>query len=76
MAQPMDVEGIQCLYRLHASASRNLARDEGREAGRLCELLKHFLWNKAKVLVQEAKGRPVLYSYGSDGTPLLTQETI
>ena len=72
----MQGEGIKWLLQLHSSASRNLARDEGREAGRLMEIVKQFLWQRARALVREANGRPVLYSYGSDGTPLLTKESV
>ena len=42
-------------------------------AAKLCEVVKHYLTNKAKSMVASASGRAVLYSYGSDGTPMLTR---
>lgn len=67
---------MRYLYMLHSSASRNLSRDDGREAAKLCEMMKDLLWSKAKSLVAASAGRPVLYSYGSDGTPMLTRESM
>eukprot|EP00974_Lingulodinium_polyedra_P057606 5544797-Lingulodinium_polyedra.AAC.1 len=72
----MDPKGLEFLIRMHSSASRVLSRDDSREALRLVEVVKEFLWSKAKALVRECNGRPILYSYGSDGTPLLTQESV
>ena len=37
--------------------------------------MKEFLWEKAKTLVRNSSGKPVLFTYGSDATPLLTQES-
>eukprot|EP00974_Lingulodinium_polyedra_P032435 3123723-Lingulodinium_polyedra.AAC.1 len=38
--------------------------------------MEAYLWAKAKALVEASHGKPVLYTYGSDGTPILTQETV
>ena len=67
---------MRWLLQLHCSASSNLARDEGREAAKLVAVVKSFLWARAKTLVRTANGQPVLFSYGSDGTPLLTKESV
>jgi len=42
----------------------------------VCEIIKAALREKAIELVKNAGGRPILFSYGSDGTPLLTRATL
>ena len=41
------------------------------KAQTLCEVTKAFLWARAHGLVEQAHGRPILYTYASDGTPAL-----
>ena len=55
------------------TAHRVLDRNEARDCAKLTEVVKGFMTNKAKALVKAAGGQPVLYTYGSDGTPLMTQ---
>jgi hypothetical protein len=40
---------------------------------KLCVVAWHYHVEKAKDLVKRAGDMPVLYSYGSDGTPMLTR---
>eukprot|EP00974_Lingulodinium_polyedra_P012914 1253004-Lingulodinium_polyedra.AAC.1 len=37
--------------------------------------MKAYLQQKAKALVAESEGRAVLFTYGSDSTPVKTRET-
>ena len=46
------------------------------EVAKLCEVGKAFLWLRAKSVVREADGRAILYSYGSDSTPVLATNTV
>ena len=43
---------------------------------RLCESGKQLLKSKAYDLVSEAEGRPVLFHYSADGTPLATRQRV
>ena len=49
------------------------AKREGRELCKLVEVAKAVLWHKAKAVIAESAGRPVLYSYSSDSTPVVTK---
>lgn len=62
--------------RRYAQVSLVLGRAERAELERACEILKWYLASRARQLVVEAYGRPVLISYSSDGTPIKTQERI
>jgi hypothetical protein len=46
------------------------------EVAKLCEVGKTFLWNRAKNVVRAAEDRAILYSYGSDSTPVLATSTV
>jgi len=54
---------------------RVITRSESEELLQLCEVIKDHLWRKAKAMVKEAGDHAILYSYGSDGTPMLTRQT-
>jgi hypothetical protein len=56
-----------------ATPHRVLNSQDVSKAAKLCEVVKQYLTNKAKSVVAAASGRAVLYSYGSDGTPMLTR---
>ncbi len=60
---------------MYAQASLALTNDERREVFKLAEVGKDFLLQKTKAFVAAAAGRPLLYSYSSDGTPMLTKTT-
>ena len=47
-----------------------LANNEDREVARLCEISKQYLTDQALALVKQAVGKPVLYEYVGDGTPM------
>lgn len=51
-------------------AGRPLQKHEEREVTRLAEAGKALLNEGAKDLIAAAQGRPVLYEYQGDGTPL------
>jgi hypothetical protein len=56
-----------------ATPHRVLSSQDVSKAAKLCEVVKQYLTNKAKSVVAAASGRAVLFSYGSDGTPMLTR---
>ena len=66
---------VRSLMRDFCSAFKVFSRDEADWCSQLCEVLKAFLLQKAKAVVWQAGDRAVLYTYGSDGTPLLTVST-
>ena len=51
-------------------AGRSLSEQEHRDAARLCEVGKAALLEFSYDLVKSSHGRPLLYSYQGDGTPL------
>ena len=53
-------------------ASKSLEGHEDEELRRLAEVGKHFLLERARAFVASAAGRPLLYSFASDGTPMIT----
>lgn len=75
-AGAMDGDQISSKFLSFAKAARVLDKEESNIVSKLCEIGKSFLWSKARALVAGSGGRAILYSYGSDGTPLLTRETI
>lgn len=76
LAGAMDGQGILAKYRDFCVPHKVLTRVEAEEASKLVEVAKAFLWGKAKALVSEANGAPVLYCYGADATPVLTKCTL
>lgn len=46
------------------------------EVAKLCEVGKAYLWLRAKNVVRNAEDRAILYSYGSDATPVLATNTV
>jgi hypothetical protein len=71
-SQQLDVVGLVRGY------SRPSAAIEGNPKfiAKFLEVCKAYLRQKAKELVLEAKGAPILVHYSSDGTPLSTKRTI
>ena len=55
-----------------AQPSKVLSRDELRTASKVSMMVWDFLQFKAQRLVRLADNSPVLYSYGADGTMLLS----
>ena len=51
-------------------ASAILSKENVLEAMKMAEVLKAALLKKARALLATAAGRPVLFSYSSDGTPM------
>ena len=43
-------------------------------SSKFCEISKEHLREKTIANVQQGQNRPILYHYGSDGTPILTQQ--
>lgn len=69
------------LFSLLLSLLRQYARPSGpgtddSRMARLCESGKELLISKAHELVSEAGGRPVLFHYSADGTPLATRHRV
>ena len=71
----MDASSIRSLYLQHCKPTHMLLEHGERDVSRLCEVLKAFLQDKARGVVQSAGGRAILVCYGSDATPLLTFHT-
>jgi hypothetical protein len=71
-----DVSQVIELYHNYSVAHKTLKKDEAYVCSRMVEVAKAFLMQKAKSLVSGAGNRPLLYSYGSDSTPVLTQKTL
>ena len=68
----VDGATLKGLYREHTKPNMVLGPTGERELHKLVEILKSFLVAKAKTAITKAQGRAILFSYGSDGTPLLT----
>ena len=64
------------LFLDYANVSKTLTPQESMVCGKLCEVAKHFLLLKVNSLVNMNKNHPMLFSYSSDGTPVLTKKTI
>eukprot|EP00972_Heterocapsa_arctica_P094526 13939545-Heterocapsa_arctica.AAC.1 len=64
---------IRDRWGMYAQASLAMTDEERREVFKLAEVGKYFLHERAKSFVRSAAGRPLLYSYMSDGTPMLTK---
>ena len=59
-----------------AQVTASLGMKEVRELDKIVEVAKVSLQNKGGASVGAARGRPLLYSYSCDGTPLTTKEYI
>ena len=71
-----DVSHVVGLYHSFSVAHKTLNRTEAFTCSRMVEVGKALLMQKAKALVTNAANRPLLYSYGSDSTPMMTTKTI
>ncbi len=70
----MDGKRLRLLLLDHASPHKVMANStEERESFKLVEVVKDYMLSKATKFVADCDGRAILYSYGSDGTPLLTR---
>ena len=58
---------------MYSQASLALSDEEKRDALRLTEVGKDFLLCRAKEFIVSAAGRPLLYAYSSDGTPMTSR---
>ena len=76
MSGLMDAVGLTALYKDFAKPHRLVQKAEETTCFRLCELAWYYQALKAKHVVEQAEGRPVLYSYGADSTPMLTTSTV
>ena len=72
----VDRATLQGLYRDHTKPNMVLEEHGERQLHKLVEIFKSFLVAKAKAAITQAQGRAILFSYGSDGTPLLTWHTV
>ena len=73
----LDGSALRKLYLDHSRPTCQLDGEHGeRIVAKLCEVLKVFLQAKARHVVEQAQGRAILFSYGSDATPLLTLTTV
>ena len=70
----MDGEAVRGRVLGFCSARRVVARDEVDEVHKLCEALKAYLVARGKALLASEPTRAVLFSYGSDATPLMTRK--
>ena len=68
----MDGPSLRALYLEYCKPARVLDRQGDRLVDKLSEVMKEFLRSKARGVVLAANGRAILFSYGSDTTPLLT----
>ena len=57
------------------SAPTTFTHSDKAQCAKICEVMKTFLYQKAQRIIAQCKGRAVLLTYASDGTPLLTQKT-
>ena len=72
----MDANTLLERFRDLARPHRVLDKNEDRFVYKATEIAWAYPLLKARDLVAKAQGRPLLYSYGSDGTPVLTKATI
>ena len=57
------------------NAPTTFTHSDKAQCAKICEVMKTFLYQKAQRIIAQCKGRAVLLTYASDGTPLLTQKT-
>ena len=55
------------------TASKVLTAKEKEDCRKLADIIKEYMWSGARSFVQESGDRPILYVYGSDGTPTTIQ---
>jgi hypothetical protein len=67
------LQSIVDLFRRHSKASLVLEPQEIDIDKRLVVVGLSFLQNSARAFIRKADDRPVLFSYGSDGTPLVAR---
>ena len=72
----MDGASLRALLASFAKPYKVFNRDDELTCHKLCAVAWHHQVEKAKDLVRRAADMPELYSYGSDGTPMLTRSTI
>ena len=72
----MDGSSLRALYLECCKPARVLDRQGDRLVDKLCEVMKELLRSKARGVVLKANGMAILFSYGSDTTPLLTWHTV
>ena len=72
----MDGSSLASLYREFSLARKVIDKDAAATSAKLCEVAKAYLVRKAKAAVAAAEARAILWTYGSDGTPMLCQTTI
>ena len=66
-------DGMVAWIKEHAVVGRTLSTSEAAQNAKLCEVLKTFLKTKAEGLIRSANGRPCMFSYQSDSTPILAK---
>lgn len=76
MSTPMTGSALLELFRDMAKPYKILEKHEGTTAHNMCEIAWAYQDMKAKDFIVKAEGKPLLYSYGSDGTPLLTRSSM
>eukprot|EP00969_Alexandrium_andersonii_P136557 6041182-Alexandrium_andersonii.AAC.1 len=72
VGQPLAME-VRDQFVKMGSPSTPLDEAGRRDCMRLAEIGKAFLLSRAKAFVRSASGRAVLYTYASDGTPMLSK---
>ena len=69
------IPSILELIRQHAKAGLSLDKEGMAANAKVCEVIKEYQRQKCIDLVLTSGGRPCLYSYQSDGTPILGKIT-
>ena len=72
----MDASTLLGKYKDASLAHRVFTNHTEHDLGKLAEIAKAFLWQRAKNIIQSAGNHAVLFSYSSDGTPQLIRETV
>lgn len=69
----VDADAFRAMFSEFARAHRVLNRSEARSAAKMSEGMKALLCEQVKALARNAEGRAILWTYGADATPMLTQ---
>ena len=72
----MSAPSIAAQYLEYARAQKVLTRSEAEHCAQLCNAAWVLMLQNAKELVLEAGDSPVLYTYGSDATPIIATTTV
>jgi len=72
----MDGRSLSDLYLKFANVAWVIPKDDMPTLAKLCEVGKEYLRVRVRDVVRRAETRAILFSYASDGTPLLTKESI